>query len=66
MKAKQVIPIVLLAMVAGCKVYTHEGPETDPDAEKQYVCHQGTKTMRLPDDAIRSHLNHGDRLGRCQ
>lgn len=41
-----------------------------PPAEEQYgkkalVCHKGKKTLRIGKAALRAHLRHGDRVGRC-
>lgn len=33
--------------------------------DRYYVCHNG-KTRTLPEPAVRAHLDHGDRLGRCR
>ena len=64
-RTRMVLPFFFV-LLAGCKVYTTDGPSVDPDADKQFVCHAGSKTMRLADNAVRDHLNHGDRLGRCE
>ena len=29
------------------------------------VCHKGKKTMTLPREALKAHLNHGDDRGPC-
>ena len=59
-----------LLLVAGalsaCTVYQTDGPDTSADSDKVYVCHEGTRSMPLNDDEVRDHLNHGDKLGRCQ
>ena len=35
------------------------------DAGKVALCHRG-KTIRVDGNAVRAHLNHGDRRGRCR
>lgn len=52
-----------LLVMAGCTMYKTDGP-APKKSDKIYICHKG-QTMRLPDNAIRAHLNHGDRLGAC-
>lgn len=49
--------------LAGCTVYRTDGPD-QKKSDKVYLCHQG-QTLRLSDNAIRAHLNHGDQLGIC-
>ncbi|MBW8310892.1 MAG: hypothetical protein K0M64_02550 [Rhizobium sp.] len=29
------------------------------------VCHKGKKTLYLPREAVKAHIDHGDRYGRC-
>lgn len=57
---------LILAAGTGCAVYQTDGPDTSADKDKVYVCHEGTRSMPLSDDEVRDHLNHGDKLGRCQ
>lgn len=53
-------------LLAACATYEHPGPPTnDGDSDKVFVCHEGTRTLRITDEEARVHLNHGDRLGRC-
>jgi len=33
--------------------------------DRYAVCHKGRNTLTLPQSAVRAHLNHGDRFGRC-
>ena len=33
--------------------------------DRYVICHKGTKTMTLPESAVRAHLNHDDRFGSC-
>ena len=35
------------------------------DSGKVALCHRG-KTIRVDGNAVRAHLNHGDRRGRCR
>ena len=52
---------VLLAMfVCGCVIVPVDG-----GGETTLVCHKGKKTLELPQEAVRAHLDHGDRLGPC-
>jgi len=58
---------VLLAMfVCGCATVPVDGKGGKAGGGTTLVCHKGKKTLDLPQDAVRAHLDHGDRLGRCQ
>ena len=41
-----------------------ENLNEEDDEEKVYVCHKG-KTLKIADDALESHLDHGDSEGKC-
>lgn len=60
------IALLFVLPMGACTVYTTDGPNVDPDADKQYICVEGTKTLRVDDDEVREYLNRGARLGRCQ
>ena len=33
--------------------------------DTELVCHKGKKTLELPREAVKAHLDHGDRRGPC-
>jgi len=37
----------------------------DDDADKVLVCHKDKKTLSIDGDALPAHLEHGDKVGRC-
>ena len=63
---RMVFAAMLLAGMSGCTVYQSTGPDPNARPELTPVCHGGTRTLRLEDDAVRVHLNHGDTLGECE
>ncbi len=62
---KMLFVIACAMLLVGCTVYRDTGPETGPVNDKVYVCHKGKQTIRVDDEAVRAHLNHGDDLGTC-
>ena len=56
----------LVLVLSGCTVYKDEGPDPAGKNQKVFVCHNGKQSLQLDDRALRAHLNHGDRLGRCK
>lgn len=60
---KRLLALLLVLPLSGCallpmELIGHSGTGV--------VCHKGKKTMELPRDAIRAHLDHGDHRGRCR
>ena len=41
------------------------GDSTDDDNEKVIVCHKEKKSLRISENALQAHLNHGDTEGQC-
>ncbi len=65
MSVRFVFCLALTAFVTGCTVYESKGPDPNTREELTPICHTGGKTMRVPEEAVRAHLNHGDSLGEC-
>jgi hypothetical protein len=61
---KPLVAALLTLSITGCAV-TPVGPGGKAGGETALVCHKGNKTMELPQEAVRAHLDHGDRLGPC-
>lgn len=57
--------LTLMTLGTGCKVYESKGPEPNAGKDLTPICHAGSKSMRVPDEAVRAHLGHGDSLGEC-
>ncbi len=58
------IPLITLA-VSACAYDPHYGKSGKAGGDTVVVCHKGKKTMELPREAARAHLDHGDRYGSC-
>ncbi|MFA5940497.1 MAG: hypothetical protein WC809_14155 [Sinimarinibacterium sp.] len=62
--------VLLLALLASACVFvpvSGPGPGGGGKAGGGTVllCHKGKKTMELPQEAARAHLDHGDHYGPC-
>ena len=62
---KLILSLVLAVVASGCAVAPIDGNGGNAVGKTTVVCHKGKKTMELPEEAVRAHLNHGDRLGPC-
>jgi hypothetical protein len=60
---KLMLTLILLLSVSACVVAPDGGGKAGGDTT--VVCHKGKKTLELPSDGAKAHLNHGDRLGPC-
>lgn len=58
------ISLITLAASA-CAYDQHYGPSGKAGGDTVLVCHKGKKTLELPREAARAHLDHGDRYGSC-
>ena len=47
------------------RAYPASARSGDGGQERYVVCHKGRNTLTLPEPAVRAHLDHGDRFGRC-
>jgi hypothetical protein len=57
---------MLLAMfVCGCGIVPVDSQSGKAGGGTTLVCHKGKKTLELPQEAVRAHLDHGDHLGPC-
>jgi len=61
---KLMLTLILLLSVSAC-VVAPDGGGGKAGGDTTVVCHKGKKTLELPSDAAKAHLNHGDRLGPC-
>lgn len=61
---KPFLTTLLALTIAGCAV-TPAGTGGKAGGDTAVVCHKGTKTMELPQEAVQAHLNHGDHPGPC-
>jgi hypothetical protein len=61
---KLMVTLILLLSVSACAVAPADsGGKAGGDTA--VVCHKGKKTLELPRDAAKAHLDHGDRVGPC-
>lgn len=58
--------LVLTMFVCGCTTFPGSQESGKAGGGTTVVCHKGKKTLNLPNEAVRAHLDHGDRLGPCQ
>lgn len=67
---KLIIVLMLAAGLTACGTYGPRGgyygsSKAAGSGDTVTVCHKGKKTMELPRSALKGHLGHGDRRGRC-
>ena len=60
---KLVLFILPVLLVSGCVVVP--GKSAKAESDTALVCHKGKKTLRLPQAAVKAHLDHGDKPGPC-
>jgi hypothetical protein len=61
---KLMLTLILLLSVSAC-VVAPDGGSGKAGGDTAVVCHKGKKTLELPRDAAKAHLDHGDKLGPC-
>lgn len=61
---KPILAAMLLLSVSACAVVPADGGGKG-GGDTEVVCHKGKKTLELPREAAKAHLNHGDRRGPC-
>ncbi len=61
---KLVLTVLLITYITGCAVLP-PAKSGKAGGGTALVCHKGKKTMELPQEAVKAHLDHGDRLGKC-
>jgi hypothetical protein len=61
---KLMLTSILLLSVSAC-VVAPDGGSGKAGGDTAVVCHKGKKTLELPRDAAKAHLDHGDKLGPC-
>ncbi|MEQ1440634.1 hypothetical protein AAG565_14850 [Fontimonas sp. SYSU GA230001] len=61
---KAILPLLLAALASGCVLVAVPGAGAKAGGTV-LLCHKGKKTMELPQEAARAHLDHGDRYGAC-
>jgi hypothetical protein len=61
---KLMLTLILLLSVSAC-VVAPDGGDGKAGGDTVVVCHKGKKTLELPRDAAKAHLDHGDRSGPC-
>jgi len=64
-RMKLLLTVLLAMSVCGCAILPVDGKSGKAGGGTTLVCHKGKKTMELPQEAVRAHLDHGDRLGAC-
>jgi hypothetical protein len=67
---KLILPFVLAVLASGCILVPVDSSGGSAGSGKSgggtdVVCHKGKKTMELPQEAVRAHLDHGDSRGPC-
>lgn len=65
---KVVLSLLIVSLTSACVLVPMQGP--GPSSGKAgggtvLLCHKGKKTMELPQEAARAHIDHGDRYGSC-
>lgn len=62
----KLILISLITLAASACAYDQQyGQSGKAGGDTVLVCHKGKKTLELPREAARAHLDHGDRYGSC-
>lgn len=61
---KWVLSLSAVALLSAC-VVLDDGRPRGKAAQSVTLCHKGNKTMELPQEAARAHLDHGDTYGPC-
>ena len=61
---KLILASLLLLSVSAC-VVAPAGGGRKAGGDTEVICHKGKKTLELPRDAVKAHLDHGDRRGPC-
>jgi hypothetical protein len=63
---KLVLLTLLTLSISGCILVPVDGSGGQSSGGgTAVVCHKGKKTMELPQEAVRAHLDHGDHRGPC-
>lgn len=62
---KFVLSVLLAMLVSGCVSVPVDEKGGKAGGETTQVCHKGKKTLNLPQEAVRAHLDHGDKPGPC-
>lgn len=62
---KRLFAVLLVMFAFGCATGPVGGGSGKAAGGTTLVCHKGKKTLNLPRDAVRAHLDHGDHLGSC-
>lgn len=62
---KPFLAALLSLSIGGCVLVPVGGSDGKAGGGTTLVCHKGKKTMELPQEAVRAHLDHGDHLGPC-
>jgi hypothetical protein len=61
---KLMLALILLLSVSACAV-APAGGGGKADGDTVVICHKGKKSLELPREAAKAHLDHGDRTGPC-
>jgi hypothetical protein len=62
---KQTVIVLLTMLLGACVIVPIDAPRGKAGGGTVLLCHKGKKTMELPQEAARAHLDHGDRYGPC-
>lgn len=63
---KLILSLLLASLVSGCVlVPVPSSGGGKASGGTVLLCHKGKKTMELPQQAARAHIDHGDRYGPC-
>ena len=62
---KSVLVATALLAGTGCHHHIVFDPHSYSGGHDVTICHKGKKTMTLPAEAARGHMNHGDYYGHC-
>jgi hypothetical protein len=60
---KPILAALLALAISGCTVVT--ASRYGGNGGTVLLCHKGKKTLELPSEATRAHIDHGDRYGPC-
>lgn len=61
---KLTLALTLLLSLSACTL-PPAGGSGKAGGDTELICHKGKKTLELPREAVKAHLDHGDRRGPC-
>lgn len=62
---KLILTALLALTTSGCALMIANGHGGKAGGATVLLCHKGHKTLELPREAARAHIDHGDTFGPC-